>query len=90
MKSIEAYKILAEKFPDGFTWRDAEKTLNSTSGLVGNHINFMVRYGLIIAKGKPRIYYPTWFKCKSKCKVWLIVRKIINQLERNEKMALTC
>ena len=85
MKSIEAYLILAKKFPKGFKWTQALKMLKVGNGMFGNHIRFMLKYGLIDAEGNPKTYYPKYFDCKTGCRVFLIVDELIEELQKLRK-----
>lgn len=84
MNSFETYKILAREFPTGFTWNQAAKILDVDSGVLGSNLKILMKHGLIKGvkeKGRPRRYFPVYFKCKSDCKIRLIIQQSLKSTQ---------
>lgn len=84
MNSIEAYKILAKKFPNGFTFSEAKKTLNcSSSGVVGSNLKILIKHGFIKQskqRGQPSKYFPLYFHCEKYCRVRTAIIETLEKL----------
>lgn len=74
VSTFDVYKLMAEKYSVCFTYTDVRKELKlsiyEAGSRVGNYLNKMQKYGLVVKKNKK--YYPQYFKCSTKCKVALM------------------
>jgi len=63
-RSLDVYKLLSDKYPNGFTWQDIEKTLGfehgSHNGAVNNYIRYMKHNSLIVSIKKK--HYPLFVR----------------------------
>ena len=84
-RSLDVYKLLSDKYPDGFTWRDIEETLGfehgSRNGAVYNYICYMKHNDLIVSIKKK--HFPLFVRDNILSNNNFLVKTIVSMVVEN-------